>query len=228
MRATGAPGARARGARGRAAAPGDPRDPGLLAARDAVDGLVRQWDDAAAARLFTPNVDLDRPLAERREELAGLAERHGALEPEGDIDAEDALRGSWRLRGERGHVELAITMAPTVPPRVETLSVESVLPPSGRLSELAAMAARLAGDPDAAALQALLAPAADAEAAHRALRVAAALYGPFGDPEPVAGDGTATTTLRLPSPRGSVDLELELDQPSNRLAKLILRPERNA
>ena len=165
------------------------RDPGLLAARDAVDGLVRQWDDDAAARLFTPNVDLDRPLAERREELAALAERHGALARDGDIEAEDALRGSWRLRGERGHVELAITMAPTVPPLVETLSVESVLPPSGRLAELAAVGGATG---KRARRRSTCGPArarADAAAALRALRVAAALYGPFGEPEPVAGDG---------------------------------------
>ena len=48
-------------------------DPGLLAAREAVDGLVARWDDGAAAKLFSPNVDLDRPLAERRGELAELA-----------------------------------------------------------------------------------------------------------------------------------------------------------
>ena len=57
-----------------------------------------------------------------------------------------------------------------------------------------------------------------------ALRVAAALYGPFGEPEPVGGDGETTTTLRLPGPRGSVDLELALDESGDRLATLILRP----
>ena len=91
-------------------------DPGLLAARDGVDGLVARWDDGAAARLFSPNVDLDEPLAERRAELEALARRHGALERDGEFEPEDALRGRWRLRGERGHVELDITMAPTVPP----------------------------------------------------------------------------------------------------------------
>ena len=115
------------------------RDPGLLAARSAVDSLIERWDDETATRLFAPNVDLDQPLSERRDELAALRERHGALVSEGDIDPDDALRGSWRLRGERGHVELAITLAPTVPPLVETLSVESVLPPSGPLGELAAI-----------------------------------------------------------------------------------------
>jgi hypothetical protein len=199
-------------------------DPGLLAARDAIDGLVQQWDDGVAARLFSPNVDLDRPLGERREELAGLRDRHGALTRDGDFEPEDALRGSWRLRGERGHVELDFTMAPTVPPVVETLSVESVLPPSGRLGELAAVAAQLASEPDAVALGGLLAPGGDADEALRGLRVAAALYGPFGESEAVGGDGETATTLRLPGPRGSVELELQLEEGGNRLSSLVLRP----
>ena len=115
-------------------------DPGLLAARDAVDGLVARWDDGAAARLFTPNVDLDQPLAERRAELEQLRERHGALARDGEFEPEDALRGRWRLRGERGHVDLDITMAPTVPPLVQTLGFESVLPPAGLLATLATAA----------------------------------------------------------------------------------------
>ncbi len=83
---------------------------------------------------------------------------------------------------------------------------------------------RLVADPEATALEGLLAPSADAAAALRALRVAAALYSPFGKPEPIEGDGESKTTLRLPGPRGDVELELELDEPGERLAKLVLRP----
>jgi hypothetical protein len=199
-------------------------DPGLVAARDAVDGLVARWDDGVAERLFARNVDLDRPLAQRRAELDELRERHGALRREGDLEHDDALRGHWRLRGERGHVELAIALAPTVPPLVQTLTVESVVPPSGALAPLAASAARLASEPGAGALGELLAPGTDAEEALRGLRVAAALYGPFGAAEAVAGDGETTSTLLLPSPRGDVELELELDEGGDRLARLVLRP----
>jgi CubicO group peptidase (beta-lactamase class C family) len=199
-------------------------DPGLLAARDAIDSLVERWDDAAAERLFARNVDLDRPLAERRAALEALRERHGPLRRDGDLEHGDALRGHWRLRGERGHVELAITLAPTVPPLVQTLSVESVLAPAGRLAALAAEAARLASEPDAAALADLLAPGSDSDSVLRGLRVAAALYGPFGDAHPVAGDGEKTSTLRLASPRGDVELELELGESGDRLARLTLRP----
>jgi CubicO group peptidase (beta-lactamase class C family) len=199
-------------------------DPGLLAARDAVDGLVERWDDAAAERLFTGNVDLDRPLGERRAELEALQERHGELQRDGELEHDDALRGNWRLRGERGHVDLAITLAPTVPPLVQTLSVESVLPPSGALAALAAAAARLASEPAAEGLERLLALGVDAEAAVRGLRVAAALYGPFGAAEAIGGDGETTSTLRLPGPRGDVELELALDEGGERLARLVLRP----
>jgi hypothetical protein len=198
--------------------------PGLLAATEAIDGVVARWDDGAAAQLFTPNVDLDQPLSERRAELEQLGERHGALARDGEFDPEDALRGSWRLRGERGHVDLDITMAPTVPPLVQTLAVESVLPPSGLLATLATAAVDVAAEPRLDALGALLSPGLDAAETLRGFRVAAALYGPFDDPEPVAGDGETTTTLRLPSDRGAVELELALDAGSGRLGRVVLRP----
>jgi len=51
-----------------------------------------------------------------------------------------------------------------------------------------------------------------------------ALYGPFGEPAAAGGDGETSTTLRLPGPRGSVDLELSLDEGSSRLQTFIPRP----
>jgi hypothetical protein len=111
-----------------------------------------------------------------------------------------------------------------VPPLVQTLDVESVLPPSGALAALATAAAGLASEPQRAPLEALLAPGSDAAEVLRGLQVAAALYGPFGPAEPSAGDGEKETTLRLPSERGDVDLELALDAESGRLARIVLRP----
>ena len=108
-------------------------DPGLLAARDAIDGLVERWDDDVAARLFSPNVDLDRPLSERREELASLRDHHGALTRDGDFEPEDALRGSWWLR-ERGHVELNIRWPRPFLPRRGSRSSPSCHRPAGSAS----------------------------------------------------------------------------------------------
>ena len=141
-----------------------------------------------------------------------------------ELEPEDALRGSWRLRGERGHVELAITMAPTVPPLVQTLDVESVLPPGGHARVLAAAAP---------ARERAAAPTRSRRCSPRRRRRARRCagcgrrgpLGPFGNGEPVAGDGETTTTLRLPSVRGDVELELALDAGSGRLlGRLVLHP----
>ena len=158
-RQPGAARARAGRARGRAAAPRRARRSGAAGrarrGRRPRRALGRRGGRRGCSRR---NVDLDQPLSERRAELAALRERHGALVRDGELEPEDALRGSWRLRGERGHVDLEITLAPTVPPLVQTLDVDSVLPPSGPLAALATTAAALASEPDAAALVALLAP----------------------------------------------------------------------
>jgi hypothetical protein len=37
--------------------------PETLAARSRVNALLQDWDDTAAGEIFSPNVDLDRPLA---------------------------------------------------------------------------------------------------------------------------------------------------------------------
>ncbi len=195
-------------------------DPGLLAAREAVEGLVERWDDAAAARLFTGNVDLDRPLAERRAEIEALRERHGALRRDGELEHDDALRGNWRLRGERGHVDLAITLAPTVPPLVQTLAVESVLPPSGALAPLADAAARLASEPAAAGARAAArARGGRRRGAARRCGSPPRSTGRSARPRAIGGDGETTSTLRLPGARGDVELELELDEGGERLAR---------
>ncbi len=53
--------------------------PETLAARETVDRLLRSWDDAAAQRLFSPNVAADAPFAERQHRIALVRERIGDL-----------------------------------------------------------------------------------------------------------------------------------------------------
>jgi CubicO group peptidase (beta-lactamase class C family) len=51
--------------------------PETLAAKDAVSELLQTWDDAAAQRLFSPNVAQDAPFAERQRRIALVRERIG-------------------------------------------------------------------------------------------------------------------------------------------------------
>ena len=51
--------------------------PETLAAREAVSGLLRSWDDTQASRLFSPNVAQDAPFDERQQVIAMIRERIG-------------------------------------------------------------------------------------------------------------------------------------------------------
>ncbi len=109
--------------------------PALVAAHDAVSSLVVKWDDATADRIAAVNLFLDRDKAHRRADLDELHAKVGACTAGPGFDrVENALRGDWTLTCERGNVKVAITLAPTAPPKVQFLSV-GVAPagePAGR------------------------------------------------------------------------------------------------
>ncbi|HEY2130528.1 MAG TPA: serine hydrolase domain-containing protein [Streptosporangiaceae bacterium] len=115
-------------ARGPVPAPGTPW-PETRQAQQAVDELLRSWDDAAADRIFSPNVAQDEPYAARREKAALAWQRlgppSGAARP-AESDSPAHLR--WWLRGERGEAAVEIKLTPEDSPRVQALSL--AVPPA--------------------------------------------------------------------------------------------------
>jgi CubicO group peptidase (beta-lactamase class C family) len=99
--------------------------PALTGARDKVSQLVARWDDTLADSVAAENLFLDQSKARRRAEIERLQSTVGACRP--DITAfdtiENALRGQWTMNCERGKLQVAVTLAPTMPPRVQFLSV---------------------------------------------------------------------------------------------------------
>ncbi|MCR4376121.1 MAG: beta-lactamase family protein [Acidobacteria bacterium] len=95
----------------------------LLAAKDDVTRLVNQWDDGLADRIAAVNLFLDESKDRRRRQIIGLREQVGICRAEGPFDVENALRGQWDLTCERGSLRVAITLAPTMPPTVQYLTV---------------------------------------------------------------------------------------------------------
>jgi len=103
--------------------------PALVQARDAVASLVVKWDDAVADRIASPNLFLDRDKAHRRADLDALHAKLGACTPgSGFDDLPNPLRGSWAMTCERGRARVAITLAPTMPPKVQAFTVNIVAP----------------------------------------------------------------------------------------------------
>jgi Beta-lactamase len=96
----------------------------LIAARDAVSKLVGRWDDHLADSIAAENLFLDRSKERRRAELDALRTKVGACSAPDRFDSiENALRGQWTMKCERGALEVAITLAPTMPPTVQFLDV---------------------------------------------------------------------------------------------------------
>lgn len=101
--------------------------PALVHARGEVNALLERWDDARAERLAAMNLFLDRSLDRRRQEFSNLREQLGRCkEREGFFSIENALRGEWILDCERGSVLANVTLAPTIPPRVQHLELKRV------------------------------------------------------------------------------------------------------
>src|SRR5262245_40692541 len=98
--------------------------PALVSARDAVARLVVQWDDAAADRIAAVNLFLDQSRERRKAAIDTLHAQVGACTAGSGFDrVENALRGDWTMSCERGKLKVAITLAPTTPPKVQFLSV---------------------------------------------------------------------------------------------------------
>jgi CubicO group peptidase (beta-lactamase class C family) len=96
----------------------------LAGARAAVTTLFQEWDDRLADRIAADNLFLDRSRERRRAEFDALKAKVGACRPAAEFDfVENALRGQWTMACERGSVRASITLAPTLPPRVQFLEI---------------------------------------------------------------------------------------------------------
>jgi hypothetical protein len=102
--------------------------PALVRAREAVSRLITRWDDRLADEIAANNLYLDQSKERRRAELDRLRSEHGACRADGPFDVENALRGQWRMSCGRGALQVSITLAPTMPPRVQYLLVRTAGP----------------------------------------------------------------------------------------------------
>jgi CubicO group peptidase (beta-lactamase class C family) len=110
--------------------------PETLAAREAVSGLLRAWDDAQAARLFSPNVAEDAPFDERQQVIAMIRARIGDFRDDQrrPLEFDTPAHCRWWLAGERGVVQAQIQLNPERPPRVQSLSLAVPPAPGSPLS----------------------------------------------------------------------------------------------
>src|SRR4029453_1056330 len=119
------------------------------------------------------------------------------------IEAENALRGKWRMPCERGWVDVAITLAPTIPARVQYLRVQGVLPPGPEAVKAINTIKQLMNSWHGTMAESLGAPGFDVERMRRQVGAASA-WGACKIGEAMAGGGSRESTVKLSCGRGTL------------------------
>ncbi len=114
-----------------------PPSPELVAMRDALGRLWSNWDDGELKRLAADNFFLDGDVAARRQEMAAVQARAGKCEAPGVIEPENLLRGRFRMKCERGEVEVSFTLAPTKPATLQMWRMFAIGSPSAEITAAA-------------------------------------------------------------------------------------------
>ena len=196
--------------------------PETLAAKEAVSSLLQTWDDAAAQRLFSPNVALDAPFAERQRRIALVRERIGDFgdDPGRRPEFDTPAQCSWWLSGERGAVQVQIQLNPERPPRVQ-LFVLAVPPAAGSALRVALDAVvDWLNDGDRDWPPSIpVADGVDTGLLARRLRMAAVWAGRCDVGAFKAGDGTASVAAELTGEHATITLALVID-PETRLLRM--------
>ena len=116
------------------------RTPFYLYSRAALDARVRELREALPDSVHlhyavkanpmpelvaaaADNFFLDHDLAHRRAELNNIRAAIGMPMHHGEFVALNALRGKWRVEHEAGWVDVFLTLAPTMPPTIQYLTL---------------------------------------------------------------------------------------------------------
>ena len=198
----------------------------LLAAQKDVSQLIVKWDDALASRIAADNLFLDETASRRAANMKVLNQKHGECKFASTIEPENALRGKWRMPCERGWLDVNITLAPTMPPRVQFINVESTLPPEAGMTKAVEAVMRLMNGWDAKMAEAIAAPGFDLERLRRQVSASSA-WGVCKLGETVGGDGKKDSAVKLICERGNMVARISLDPDTSRVKTVDLVPARD-
>jgi CubicO group peptidase (beta-lactamase class C family) len=201
--------------------------PETVAAREAVSGLLRSWDNAQATRLFAPNVAQDTPLDERRQVIASIRERIGDFRDDQDRRPEfdTPAHCRWWLAGERGLVQAQIQLSPERPPRVQSLTLAVPPAPGSALAETLHALLTWLNSADRDWPEAIpVSETVDVGVLGRRLRMAAVWAGRCRLGAYRAGDGAASLVVELPGEHAAPTLTLVVDPSSGALRQADIAP----
>jgi CubicO group peptidase (beta-lactamase class C family) len=201
-----------------------PASPSLLAAREGILRLWQNWSDRDANALAADNLFMDDPAAERRESIEKLKADFGTCRPEQTLEPENLLRGRFRMTCERGYIDVTFTLAPTMPPKIQSLGFAPTRALEPKLREAAGTLASLVGTLRDEALSSLAAPSLDTGKLKDQLEALRISYGACRPGETLSGNGSTDARIRFQCDRGSLDVTLRLDDNGKLQNASFMRP----
>jgi CubicO group peptidase (beta-lactamase class C family) len=197
----------------------------LLEAQKDVSQLIIKWDDSLANKIAADNLFMDVAADVRKTRWAALAEQHGTCRSATTIEAENALRGRWRMMCDRGWLDVNITLAPTTIPKVQLISIGPVMPASSEMQSVVESILKVMTLWDARAVESIAAPGFDIEKMRRQVSAAQA-WGMCKLGETLSGNGTRNSAFRLNCDGGPLAARVTLDPSTRKLTGLDLLPLR--
>jgi hypothetical protein len=190
--------------------------------------LWQDWNDHDAQTIAADNLFVDRSADERRKEIQKLKAEFGQCRPDWDLHPETLLRGKFRLSCDQGFVEVYFTLAPTMPPKLQSLTFQPVHQLSAGLKAAAeTLAAQFEARSDERLRPVLAAPLDVAALGHQ-IDSMRPLYGSCRLGETTIGDGRTFAGVRLTCERGAVQLGLRADEQGNITNVNFSRPAESA
>jgi hypothetical protein len=126
---------------------------------------------------------------------------------------------------DRGWLNVFMTLAPTMPPKVQAIGITPVLPPDAEMTKTAETIAKVIGAWDAKAIEPIAAPGFDMEKMRRQVAAASA-WGSCKVGEPLSGNGTRNSAVRLVCDNGPIAARIALEPNTHKLTNLDLVPLR--
>ncbi len=191
--------------------------PALTAAREGATRLLQRWDDALADTLVADNFFLDLSRERWQQRVVRLHALHGDLVPDGDIEIDNPLRCGWKLRGERGWCNVSLTLAPTMPPRIQEVEIASVLPPDAAMQAALDALLALIAAPTLHGVERLFVRGVDRAAMRDRLRLVQLSIGPCALEAITGGNGSTQTVAQLAGTKGKLIATVTLDRPGGKI-----------
>ncbi|MBA3872946.1 MAG: beta-lactamase family protein [Anaerolineae bacterium] len=201
----------------------------LLDVQKGITDLYETWSDDDVTALATASFFQDMALDKRRQQVQDLRASFGKVKSITPFAAENNLRGRWMLQCQRGNIEVVVTLAPTVPPRMQTLQFISAKPLSAGLKLTVNQIVKMTAVWDEEKAKTLFAPTLKRKQIQSQLDAVRVQYGKLRGGDVLEGDGQTQARVRLMGERGIVDMKVTLQSESGQVVEVLFtRPRETA